>query len=136
MTEEEFDQEVNRPLTTKEKVVWLGLLVFGCFAAKQYVDTRPATTAADPRFVQLAQESYNEVIECSGIIPELRYDDLHWIVAETLGDDSKSMFDPIHNQVVVAQANSMDKRVLKHELIHAFGVVGHPKEPFAKCNAE
>jgi hypothetical protein len=88
------------------------------------------------------RKAYDYAVKCSNVKPELKYQDITWIVVpgrtlEVYAEDGfielAGYFNPADSVIYVAGVHDDTFWVLAHESMHAIGFRGHPDEPFRRC---
>jgi hypothetical protein len=94
------------------------------------------------RIEKQRHDAYDYAVKCSGVTPELKYEDITWIVlpGSTIRYDAvdgsinlAGYYSPKDSAIYVPEVYESRFWILAHESMHAIGFRGHPDEPFRRC---
>jgi hypothetical protein len=95
----------------------------------------------------MRSSAYEYAVQCSrDDSPVVSFDDISWHIApgsnfylatpEGLMIAMLGWFDPSGNVIYIPFERRLDFDLAVHEILHAFGYVGHPDHPFRTCGVD
>lgn len=85
------------------------------------------------------REAYDFAVSCSGRTPELKFEDITWIILPgyeiVVPTDQgkvrlKGFYSPADSIIYMPQTEADEFWIMVHESLHAIGYRGHPRIPF------